>query len=1026
MSNKPYNSSLFKRIIDLGVVKEAEVDDLVRIWRVGTGDEKAITLANFVGTVDRDLGDGDSLLTEIVEALEERVAALEEDLENYVPYTGATGNVDLGENGITTEWVKLNTTPVIPTDQGSLYWDEDDNVLAVVLNGAIQKVGEVTFYNVKNQTGSTIPKGTGVGFAGVVGSSGRIKVAPFLANGSQPSIYYVGITAEAILDGEDGKVYNFGPIRGLNTSAFSEGDVLYASSTVAGGFTTTPPTTPNNVIVVAAVLTDSATVGALLVRITPADLGHPPVTIGTPANGLSINSSTQVLNIGLASASANGALSSTDWSTFNSKEPAITIGTTLQYWRGDKTFQDFATAVRASLLTGYVVGTNTALAATDSVLGAFEKLQGQVNARVSGSGSTNTLPRFTGSATLGNSQIIDTGTHVLINTTLPVLNFGRELTVSNTSGGAPEAFVIVQGNRTSGVANVGGYVFYNSANQIASIAGAMDANVNTGRLRFYTASAGIVAEKLAIFGNGNVLIQNGGTFTDAGFRLDVNGTARIQGALTTNLTAGRVPFIGTGGVLSDSGDLAWNTLLLRITSKNGYVIRSISDNLEGGFFIPINSFDNEIRTARGTGSFIQLLASGQINFGYQASTVSWSFLNNGILQSNGTKTIQTSTGNLTLATAAGNGNILLIPHGTGLTLIGPSTTPTNTLDVNGTARIRTIANGTGNILTTSATGVIQQRTAAEIATDIGAVTITGAQTITGVKTFNADTIFGNTSLDYMTWDNTTNKTLLIFSQTQFLHKYRGGAAGALNIGQFNVGGDASINNTSNAKLLFGTNSTTRIEIEASGNVLLKTVALGSSTDHIALIDNSTGQIKKRSFLFVAEYLGLKRYIFPQIGTSDVNPNVTTLGTYGFRSPTGSTFQFGDLGYTYKMTMTGKVKTRNFVGGVSTIFVSNAAVVLSVTAVGVNLGTGDFYWNVTATSTPFDNSNYYWTAYIEFTIYDTNGTVVFKRVTGRTTGAVFATWAIRDIGIDFTFTESNAANELSLSHGVFERFDKNNP
>jgi hypothetical protein len=286
MANKSYNSGLFKRIIDLGVVREAEVDDLVRIWRVGTGDEKAITLANFVGTVDRDLGDGDSLLTEIVEALEERITALEGDLESYVPYTGATGNVDLGENGITTEWVKLNTTPVIPTDQGSLYWDEDDNVLAVVLNGAIQKVGEVTFYNVKNQTGSTIPKGTGVGFAGVVGSSGRIKVAPFLANGSQPSIYYVGITAEEILDGEDGKVYNFGPIRGLNTSAFSEGDVLYASSTVAGGFTTTPPTAPNNVIVVAAVLTDSATVGALLVRVTVGDLGGGSAGAGA---GLSID-----------------------------------------------------------------------------------------------------------------------------------------------------------------------------------------------------------------------------------------------------------------------------------------------------------------------------------------------------------------------------------------------------------------------------------------------------------------------------------------------------------------------------------------------------------------------------------------------------------------------------------------------------------------------------------------------------------------------------------------------------------------
>lgn len=46
---------------------------------------------------------------------------------------------------------------------------------------------------------------------------------------------------------------------------------------------------------------------------------HNPVTIGT-ANGLSL--STQVLSLGLASTSTTGALSSTDWNTFNSKQAA--------------------------------------------------------------------------------------------------------------------------------------------------------------------------------------------------------------------------------------------------------------------------------------------------------------------------------------------------------------------------------------------------------------------------------------------------------------------------------------------------------------------------------------------------------------------------------------------------------------------------------------------------------------------------------------------------------------------------------
>lgn len=46
---------------------------------------------------------------------------------------------------------------------------------------------------------------------------------------------------------------------------------------------------------------------------------HDPVTLGT-ANGLSL--STQVLSLALSSTSTTGALSSTDWNTFNGKQPA--------------------------------------------------------------------------------------------------------------------------------------------------------------------------------------------------------------------------------------------------------------------------------------------------------------------------------------------------------------------------------------------------------------------------------------------------------------------------------------------------------------------------------------------------------------------------------------------------------------------------------------------------------------------------------------------------------------------------------
>lgn len=52
---------------------------------------------------------------------------------------------------------------------------------------------------------------------------------------------------------------------------------------------------------------------------------HDPVTIATPANGLSL--SAQELSLALASTSAVGALSSTDWNTFNGKQDALTADT---------------------------------------------------------------------------------------------------------------------------------------------------------------------------------------------------------------------------------------------------------------------------------------------------------------------------------------------------------------------------------------------------------------------------------------------------------------------------------------------------------------------------------------------------------------------------------------------------------------------------------------------------------------------------------------------------------------------------
>ena len=137
-----------------------------------------------------------------------------------------------------------------------------------LLQSSIEDAALLQYTVVQNTTGSTIPKGTVVGFAGV-GSNNVLSVAPYLADGSQPSLYILGIMAEELPDsGATGLCCVWGNVSGIDTSAFGVGDILYASPTVAGALTNVKPTAPENVIPVAAVLISNATAGEIFVRPT--------------------------------------------------------------------------------------------------------------------------------------------------------------------------------------------------------------------------------------------------------------------------------------------------------------------------------------------------------------------------------------------------------------------------------------------------------------------------------------------------------------------------------------------------------------------------------------------------------------------------------------------------------------------------------------------------------------------------------------------------------------------------------------
>lgn len=86
--------------------------------------------------------------------------------------------------------------------------------------------------------------------------------------------------------------------------------------------------------------------------------------------------------------SANITINATD---STAREASITAGTTAQYWRGDKTWRDLFTDVRAATLTGLSTATSAVVSATDTVLDALGKLQKQV------SDNLTTLTSHTGS-----------------------------------------------------------------------------------------------------------------------------------------------------------------------------------------------------------------------------------------------------------------------------------------------------------------------------------------------------------------------------------------------------------------------------------------------------------------------------------------------------------------------------------------------------------------------------------------------------------------------------------------------------
>ena len=176
----------------------------------------------------------------------------------FAPGTASIGVVDS---------IQFDTTYGGPTETGVLAWNIDDKTLDLKINGVTLQIGQEMYILVKNVSGATITNGQAVRYSGALGASSKIEADLMIADGTYPAYHILGIATEpdGIANNDLGFITPFGAVRGINTSGYTAGDILYVDPTTPGALTNVEPTAPNQDIPIAIAL-DSKNNGSIFVR----------------------------------------------------------------------------------------------------------------------------------------------------------------------------------------------------------------------------------------------------------------------------------------------------------------------------------------------------------------------------------------------------------------------------------------------------------------------------------------------------------------------------------------------------------------------------------------------------------------------------------------------------------------------------------------------------------------------------------------------------------------------------------------
>ena len=517
---------------------------------------------------------------------------------------------------------------------------------------------------VKNSTAGAMTKGQVVYVSGADGTNPTVTLAQATSEGGSSKT--IGVLKQDLAIGASGYVITDGLLEGLNTnSAGAAGDTIWLSPTTAGGVVygdANKPSAPNHLVFIGYVLRKNTNNGKIFVKIqngfelqelhnvaisnpvtgqvlkyngttglwsndtdagginTLNGLTASTQTFATGTSGtdfaISSSTSTHTFNIPTASASARGLLSSSDWSSFNSKQGALTLTTTGS--SGAATLVGNTLNIpqySGSTISLTTTGTSGAATLVGSTLN-IPQYQSALTNPVTGTGTSGQVSYFNGtSAVTGKSTFI-------FNTATDSLRIDGGVGINRDRSGVRAIDVLGGGIRLTG--STGGTFEVNASNSnfnVSTVSGQIGVAITDTSTARLSMQAGVgnnweiqsstTQLRIRDITNSNtdrLVLATNGNFT-IGHNADLSARLAIRGSGTTSATTALLVQNGTPSELFKVLDNGSTTLGLAQTFTTGNLQYSHL-NINGDFTVNTSANNSVIGSINS-----QLITEGTASIG---------------------------------------------------------------------------------------------------------------------------------------------------------------------------------------------------------------------------------------------------------------------------------------------------------------------------------------------------------------------------------------------------------------------------